>query len=583
MKLRTTTIVLLAFSFVLNAAAKPPNIILIMPDDAGYGDYACLGNPVMRTPSVDAFRKQSLLFTRFHVSPTCAPSRAALMSGRHEFKCGVTHTIGGRERMSLDTYTLPQMLKTAGYVTGIFGKWHLGDEDAYRPESRGFDEVYIHGSGGIGQSADAPGNSNIDPMLWHNGTFVRTKGYCTDLFFDQAIRWMGEKRSSDEPFFAYIAPNAPHAPHVLPKEYYQHYLGKPGVNEGRAKFFGMIENIDTNFGKLLKDLDEWGVADNTLVIYLGTDNGGTAGRNFFNAGLRGGKNTTYQGGTRSPCFVRWPAGKVPAGTESDALTAHIDLFPTFVALTGADLSSEVTEQLEGRSLLPLMTNPGAPWANRVLVHHKGRWPGGQSANHKHGSASIQNADFTLVNNEELYDLKADRGEMKNIIDQHPEVVTELRVAYDRWWTEVQPRLVNEDPVGFNHFTFRDKYEQQFGKEATAKALQRGKEFRARNARKKTPKAEQPDREQRLKARDERRRRKGFQQSSSMARRPNFVVFLADDMGWGDSATYGHPLIKTPNLDKLAAEGVKFTQCYSASGVCSPSRSAILTGRTPYRN
>ena len=178
------------------AAAAQPNIILVMPDDVGYGDYACLGNPIMRTPSVDAFKKQSLLFTQFHVSPTCSPCRAALMSGRHEFKNGVTHTILERERMSLKTFTLPQMLKTVGYTSGIFGKWHLGDEAAYRPESRGFDEVYIHGGGGIGQTfpgscGDAPGNTNINPALWHNGKWEKTTGYCTDLFFAQAIQLDG--------------------------------------------------------------------------------------------------------------------------------------------------------------------------------------------------------------------------------------------------------------------------------------------------------------------------------------------------------------------------------------------------------
>ena len=181
-------VLLLAPMAALHAAPAKPNIILVMPDDVGYGDYASLGNPIMRTPSVDAFKKESLLFTRFHVSPTCAPTRAALLSGRHEFKNGVTHTIYERERMSLKTFTLPQMLKTVGYTTGIFGKWHLGDEEEYRPENRGFDEVYIHGGGGIGQTypgscGDAPDNTNINPALWHNGKWEKTTGYCTDLFF----------------------------------------------------------------------------------------------------------------------------------------------------------------------------------------------------------------------------------------------------------------------------------------------------------------------------------------------------------------------------------------------------------------
>ncbi len=193
-----------------NAPAAGPNIILVMPDDAGYGDYSGLGNPIIRTPSVDAFMKQSLLLTQFHASPTCSPCRAALMSGRHEFRCGVTHTIGGRERMSLEMVTLAETLRSAGYTMGIFGKWHLGDEAAYRPENRGFDEVLIHGSGGIGQAGDAPGNHNINPALWHNDRFEETDGYCTDLYFDRTTNWIDEKCKGDQPFFAYIATNAPH-------------------------------------------------------------------------------------------------------------------------------------------------------------------------------------------------------------------------------------------------------------------------------------------------------------------------------------------------------------------------------------
>lgn len=283
-----------------HADAQRPNIILVMPDDVGVGDYACLGNPVIHTPSVDAFKKQSLAFTQFHVSPTCSPCRSALLSGRHEFRTGVTHTILERERMSLKTYTLSQMLKSVGYTTGIFGKWHLGDEEAYRPESRGFDEVYIHGGGGIGQTfpgscGDAPGNTNIDPALWHNDKWEKTKGYCTDLFFAQATKWMDGARSGEKPFFAYIPLNAAHGPHVVPKEYYQQYLGKPGVSEETAKFLGMVENIDTNFGKLLATLKEWGIEDNTLVIFFTGDNGGTDGMKIFNGGLRGGKGSAYQG------------------------------------------------------------------------------------------------------------------------------------------------------------------------------------------------------------------------------------------------------------------------------------------------
>lgn len=458
---------LLGAAVSVRAAADKPNIILVMPDDIGYGDYACLGNPVMHTPAVDAFKKESLLFTQFHVSPTCSPCRAALMSGRHEFKNGVTHTIRERERMSLKTFTLPQMLKSVGYTTGIFGKWHLGDEEAYRPENRGFDEVYIHGGGGIGQTfpgscGDAPGNSNIGPALWHNGKFEKNTGYCTDLFFGQAIRWIDAQRQTKQPFFAYIPLNAAHGPHVVPEKYYQQYLGKPGVSEDTAKFFGMLENVDANFGVLLAKLKEWGLENNTLVIYIGGDNGSTSGKKIFNAGLRDGKGSAYQGGTRAAAFFRWPAGGIPGGTECNALSGHLDIFPTLAEITGAKASDEVKAQVEGLSLLPLLKNPKSSWPDRFLVHHVGRWGNGKAAESKYTKCAIQNARFTLVNNEELYDLKADPGETTNVIAKHPEVVASLRAAYNQWWTEVQPMLVNENVIGPKMNPMKELYWKQFG-------------------------------------------------------------------------------------------------------------------------
>jgi len=448
-------------------ASTKPNIIFVMPDDVGVGDYACLGNPVVRTPSVDAFKKQSLTFTRFHVSPTCSPTRSALLSGRHEFKNGVTHTIFERERMSLRTFTLAQMLKSVGYTTGIFGKWHLGDEEAYRPENRGFDEVFIHGGGGIGQTypgscGDAPGNTNIDPALWHNGKFEKTRGYCTDLFFAQAISWIDDARKGDNPFFAFIPLNAAHAPLVLPEQYYQQYLGKPGVKESTARFFGMIENVDTNFGLLLRKLEEWGIEDNTLVVYFTGDNGGTEGLDIHSAGLRGGKVTPYQGGTRAAALFRWPDGKIAAGTECDALSAHIDIFPTLAEITGAKLSDEVRRQVEGRSLSPLLANPKASWPDRVLVHHVGRWKKGKASQSKLLDCAIQNARFTLVNNNELYDLSTDPGETHNVSGEHPDVVAALRAAYDQWWDDVQPLLVNENVVGPKMNPMKELFWKQFG-------------------------------------------------------------------------------------------------------------------------
>src|SRR4051812_6296862 len=352
MRLISFATLLLALASPVSADAiepttRPPNIILVMPDDIGYGDFACLGNPIVQTPNIDRFHAESVRFTSFHVSPTCAPSRAALMTGRHEFRNGVTHTIQERERLRLDATTIAQVLKKAGYATGIFGKWHLGDEAAYQPEKRGFEEVFIHGGGGIGQTypgscGDAPGNTYFNPALMHNGEFVQTQGFCTDIFFSHAIEWMDEKLDAHIPFFACIPPNAAHEPLSCPPAYEHRYLGK--VPPKVATFYGMITNIDENFGRVLEKLDEWGIASNTLVIFL-TDNGGTAGVPIFNAGMRGAKVTPYEGGTRVPSFWRWPAA-FPGGVDVPALTAHLDIFPTLTEIGGGELPKNV--QLDGR-------------------------------------------------------------------------------------------------------------------------------------------------------------------------------------------------------------------------------------------
>ena len=468
MKKLRPTLVLALFAGVLFPAhaadSRKPNIILVMPDDVGYGDYSCLGNPIMKTPAVDAFWKQSVRLTDFHVSPTCAPTRSALMTGRHEFKNGVTHTILERERMTLKATTIAQVLKSAGYATGIFGKWHLGDEAEYQPGRRGFDEVFIHGGGGIGQTypgscGDAPGNMYANPALLHNGTFVKTEGYCTDLFFGHAIEWMDEKLDKGIPFFAYIPLNAAHAPLQCPDGYEAHWAGK--VAPDVAKFYGMIENIDDNFGRMLAKLEEWGIEKNTLVIFLGTDNGGTAGVKVFNAGMRGSKGTPYQGGTRAPAMFRWPAN-FAGGRDVPALTAHVDVFRTLADAAGIPLDAEISQQVEGRSLLPLLTAKGGEWPDRTLVTHVGRWPHGKVADAKFTNCSIRDRRFTLVNNSELYDLTADPGEKTNVLEQNPAAAAKLRAAYDQWWSDVQPMLVNEDATGPKMNPMKELYWKQFG-------------------------------------------------------------------------------------------------------------------------
>jgi len=284
-----------------------PNIIFILTDDQGYGDISAHGNPFLKTPNMDRLYREGVRFTDFHVSPTCAPTRSALLTGRHEFKNGVTHTIYERERLTLKATTLAEVLKSAGYRTGIFGKWHLGDEPKYWPSRRGFDEVFIHGAGGIGQTypgscGDAPGNTYFNPAILDNGRFVRTEGYCTDVFFAQAMKWIDSVKGK-QPFLAWISPNAPHAPLQVRPEDEARYAGKV-ANTNAAKFFGMIANIDDNIGRLLAKLAEWGIERETLVVFMndnGTDGGMLAG---YNAGMRGKKGTPWLGGTRAASFWR---------------------------------------------------------------------------------------------------------------------------------------------------------------------------------------------------------------------------------------------------------------------------------------
>jgi len=449
------------------AAAKPPNIIVILTDDQGYGDLHCHGNPVVKTPNLDRLHSESVRFTDFHASPTCAPTRASLLTGRHEFKSGVTHTIYERERLSLKSTTLAQVLQSAGYPTGIFGKWHLGDAEPYQPAHRGFDETFIHGCGGIGQSypgtcGDAPGNGYFNPVIRHNGTFVKTQGYCTDVFFQQGTRWMNERRKSDKPFFAWISPNAPHSPLDCPPEYERLYNAQE-IGAPAAKFFGMVTNIDDNAGRLMASLKEWGIERDTLLVFM-TDNGGTAGVKVFNAGMRAAKGTPYQGGTRVPCFFRRPGTLKPA--DVSALTAHLDIFPTLAGIAGAKIPAGLP--LDGRNLMPLLRNPSARWDDRYLFTHVGRWDKGKAAVSKYAKCSVRNSRYTMVCNStgakqwELYDLQNDPGEQRNVFEANPETARRMEAAYDKWWEEILPCLENEDALPPAVNPFKALYQKQFG-------------------------------------------------------------------------------------------------------------------------
>jgi len=414
------------------AADRPPNVLLIMTDDQGYGDLACLGNPVVRTPNLDKLHAASVRLTNFHVDPTCSPTRSALLTGRYSSRTGVWHTVMGRSLLRRDEVTMADVFAGSGYQTGIFGKWHLGDNYPYRPQDRGFGEVLTFGGGAIGNTPDAWGNKYFDDTLRHNGQWEKQSGYCTDVFFAAATRFV--EASKDRPFFCYLPTNAPHAPYNVAEKYSRPYRGR-GVPDQRANFYGMIENIDDNLGRLLARLKELGLEENTLVLFL-TDNGTAAGADAkgggFTAGMRGIKGSQYDGGHRVPCFFRWP-GHLASGRDVSRVTAHIDLLPTLIDLCGLRTPGGVA--FDGTSLRPLLTG-NDDWAERTLIVHS------QRIDHpeKWRQSAVMTDRWRLVEGAELYDLPADPGQKADVAAKHPAAVAELRQAYDGWWADISKRF-----------------------------------------------------------------------------------------------------------------------------------------------
>ena len=435
---------------MVRADPPPPNIILVLTDDQGYADLACHGHPYIDTPNLDRLHDLSTRFSDFHASPTCAPTRSALLTGRYPFRNGVTHTILERERLALGITTIAEILRDAGYTTGIFGKWHLGDEDAYQPGERGFDEVFIHGCGGIGQvypgsGADAPPNREnryYDPAIRHNGSFVKTKGYCTDVFFRQALAWIEENKARR--FFAYITTNAPHAPYICPEQYSAPYLDD-AKDEAHAAFSGMITNIDENVGVLMEKLQEWKLEEGTLLIFM-TDNGSAGSE--FGGGMLGRKGDVNEGGTRVPLFFRWK-GAIAENRDIDTHSRHIDVLPTLCEI--AQVS--IPENLDGRSLMPLIEDPNTVMPERMTFFHrgrwgkaniKGRWSGEGPQAGRNVNFAVRTERFRLVGTNRLFDIDADPGQTSNVFKDHPDITERLLGAYYQWWDEMQPFLVNED-------------------------------------------------------------------------------------------------------------------------------------------
>ena len=446
-----------------------PNVVLVITDDQGYGDLGCTGHPWLKTPCIDAFHDDAVRLADFHVSPLCTPTRGALMTGRRPVRNGAWATCWGRSILRKTETTMADVFGAAGYRTAMFGKWHLGDNFPYRPQDRGFQHVVAHKGGGVGQTPDFWGNNYFDDTYFHNGTPVEHAGYCTDVWFDEAIRFIEQcaggrspdpsspysrddaassvnPPEADAPFFVYLATNAPHSPYLVSEEFARPYRGNPDVPE--PEFCGMIANIDENFGRLRRTLAVLGLEENTILVFM-TDNGSSGGSELdenqyvvrgYNAGMRGKKGSYYDGGHRVPFFLRWPGGGLDGGRDTDEMSLHIDVLPTFIDLCGLDAPDV---DFDGRSIAPLLHGGQASLpGDRVhfLQYRQDTAPPEKWTN------AVMTRRWRLVRGKELYDIKADPGQRQDVAADHPGEVERLRGAHDAWWDEISPGLDTYCPI-----------------------------------------------------------------------------------------------------------------------------------------
>ncbi len=454
---------------VSSSSAKQPNVIVIMTDDQGYGDMACHGNPWLKTPNLDRLAAESIQLEDYHVDPVCTPTRAALMTGRYSSRVGAWTVTEGRQLLNSDEVTMADVFAASGYRTGMFGKWHLGDSWPYAPGARGFQEVVCHQAGGVDEIGNPAGNDFFDDTYYHNGQPKKFRGYCTDVFFREAMRFIRQPGSGDagKPFFVYLALNAMHGPFTVAEEYSAPFAAQ-GHAEKRAKFYGMIANFDENLGRLLESLKQWDLERDTLVIFMG-DNGSAAGAASadesnagFNAGMRGKKGSVYDGGHRVACFVRWP-GKLKAGHAVHQITSHRDWLPTLIDLCGLKIPGDVA--FDGQSIAPLLVQQATDWPDRTLfIERQGDRPEltrNPAARNRYPQYTVLTEKWRLVSGK-LYDIVADPGQQRDVTSSNSTVADELFAAYEKHFADVYPQdsaytrfqigSANENRTGF---TVRD--------------------------------------------------------------------------------------------------------------------------------
>ncbi len=431
--------------------SSQPNVILIMTDDQGYGDMACHGNPVAQTPALDALHADSVRFNDFHAAPMCTPTRGQLLTGLDAARNGAMNVSSGRTLLRADSPTMADLFKDAGYATGIFGKWHLGDNFPHRPQDRGFEETLWFPSSHISSLPDYWENDYFDDVYCHNGVRKRMSGYCTEVFFEESKKWMQAQINDNKPFFTYLPTNAPHYPWYVPtadrEAIEKEFAAQPDLypdlddeqRESVIRFLAMIRNLDTEIGKLRQFLEETGVADNTIFMFT-TDNGSTFGPLYYNAGMRGAKCSLWEGGHRVPYFMHWPDGGLTGGKEINGLAQMQDILPTlidFCGLKNADV------KYDGISLSNILQNDEHIPEDRLICVNYSRMPNfdypcpeSQAIMRREG-AGVLWKQWRLLECTALYDLEKDPMQEHNVIEEHPDIANTMIQALDNWWEDVK--------------------------------------------------------------------------------------------------------------------------------------------------
>ncbi len=401
---------LLFFTSLVGKEGQPPNVLVILTDDQGWGDLSVHGNKNLATPNIDSIAKDGASFENFYVCRVCAPTRAEFLTGRYAPRTGVTGVTEGLGRLSPDETTIANLFHDAGYATGAFGKWHNGTQSPYHPIDRGFDEFYGFTSGHW--------SHYFNPPLDQNQKTVRGDGYIVEDITNHAIRFLEGPR--DNPFFCYVPFPTPHSPMMVEDEFYEkfdgidpamlfHEEGKEDLAMTRAAL-AMVENIDRHVGRLLNTLTKLKVAENTIVIFF-CDNGPNSYR--WNGGMKGRKGAIDEGGVRSPLFLRWTE-KIEGGTHISEVTGAIDLLPTLRELAG--LEGKTANPIDGRSFAPLLLRPTPEWEPRLLFSTRNK------------DVSARGERFRLDASGRLFDLNTDRGQTTNVASKHPQIVVEWTKA-----------------------------------------------------------------------------------------------------------------------------------------------------------